>query len=252
MYPIIFSYKFINVGSYGVSLGIGFYLGFLLFERELRMRGKDPELAYKLLLAAIPCGIIGSKIFHILEHLEDFYADPVGMLFSGAGLSVIGGFLFAMLVIGIILKILKEDFLEIGDMVTPTLALGYCFGRFGCHASGDGCYGLETDSFMGIAYPNGIVPISTNVYPTPLFEVFFSFIVFGLMLNLRKYEFKKGTLFFIYLILYSLPRLLVEFIRRNPKMILSFSQAQVVSIGMIIAGIIGLVYIYKFKKTAIT
>jgi prolipoprotein diacylglyceryltransferase len=63
MYPILFQYKFISIGGYGVMLGIGFYLAFLLFERELKLRDMDPELAYRILLAAIPGGIVGSSFF---------------------------------------------------------------------------------------------------------------------------------------------------------------------------------------------
>ena len=77
-------------------LGIGFYLAFLLLERELKLRGKDPDLAYKILLAAIPAGIVGSKLFHILEHVDEFLAAPKEMILSGAGLSAYGGFILAI------------------------------------------------------------------------------------------------------------------------------------------------------------
>ncbi len=239
MYPILFQYKILSIGGYGVMLGLGFYFGFLLAEREFILRGKNPDLAYKILLAAIPCGIIGSKLFHILEHLSEFKADPKGMLFSGAGLSAYGGILLSLVVCYIIVKLHKEDFLELGDIAAPALMLGYVFGRFGCHVAGDGCYGIPTFSFLGTAYPNGIVPSTIPVFPTPLFEVFFAVAATGFLLILRKHELRKGTLFFTYLLLTGLPRFFVEFIRTNPKMMLGFSQAQIVSIGMIIVAIAG-------------
>lgn len=253
MFPIIFQYKFIQIGGYGVMLGIGFYLSFLLFERELKLRGMNPELAYRILLAAIPAGIVGSKIFHILEHLNEFMANPFDMIFSGAGLSAYGGFIMAFILSYIIIKKSGENMMSVYDAVSPALALGYCFGRFGCHVAGDGCYGDVCSSTIicsitGTAYPNGIVPSSSIVYPTPLFEVFFSFIVLGLLLQLRKKELPVGVIFFVYLILNGLPRFLVEFIRTNPKMLLGLSQAQLVGIGFMIWGIIGLIRIYKKQK----
>ncbi len=248
MYPILFQYKFISIGGYGLMLGLGFYLSYLLLERELKLRDMNPDLAYKILLAAIPGGIVGSKLFHILEHLDEFTADPVGMLFSGAGLSVYGGFILSLILAWVIVKKSDVPFLKVADIASPSMALGYCFGRFGCHVAGDGCYGIETTSFWGTAYPNGIVPTTMTVYPTPLFEVFFSFLVFILLLQLRKREMPAGRLFFLYLLLNGLPRFIVEFIRLNPRGLLGMTQAQFVGILMIAAGIAG--WYYSGRKTA--
>jgi phosphatidylglycerol:prolipoprotein diacylglycerol transferase len=249
MYPIIYQYKFITIGGYGVMLGIGFYLAFLLFERELKLRNIDPDLAYKILLIAIPAGIVGSKIFHILEHLDEFSANPMDMIFSGAGLSAYGGFLLAFLLSWLLIKKYKLNLYEIADAVSPSLALGYCFGRTGCHVAGDGCYGLETASFLGTSYPNGIVPTTAPVLPTPLFEVFASFVIVGILLQLRKRDWPHGKLFFLYLILNGLPRFLVEFIRRNPKGLFNLTQAQWIGMLLVIAGCIG--WFYKSRRTAV-
>jgi phosphatidylglycerol:prolipoprotein diacylglycerol transferase len=242
MYPILFQYKFISIGGYGVMLGLGFYLAFLLFERELKLRGMDPELAYRILLAGIPGGIVGSKVFHILEHLDEFSADPAGVLFSGAGLSAYGGFILSFLLAWFVVHKSGERFLKAADVASPPMALGYCFGRFGCHVAGDGCYGAATSAFWATAYPNGIVPMSAAVHPTPLFEVFFSVIVLGLLLHLRKREMPEGRLFFLYLALNGLPRFFVEFIRLNPKMVLGMTQAQVIGLLFVAAGVAGWVY----------
>lgn len=256
MYPILLQFKVpiidkvLSIGGYGLMLGIGFYLGFLFTEREYKLRGINPDLAYKILLAAIPAGIIGSKIFHILEHWSEFMASPSDMIFSGAGLSAYGGYIFAFTCGVIILKINKENVMEVADATAPAMAFGYCFGRFGCHVAGDGCYGLETASFLGTAYPNGIVPNTSLVHATPLYEVMFSFFVVGLLMKLRKKDLPVGQIFFLYLILNGFPRLMVEFIRRNPGWIGSLTQAQVVGILLMITGAIGLYYTNKKAKTA--
>ena len=250
MFPILFQYKIITIGGYGIMLGLGFYLSFLLLEREFKLKNMDPELAYKVLLTAIPGGIIGSKIFHILEHLDEFALDPLGMLFSGSGLSAFGGYIFSFLLAIFVIKKSKASILSVFDTAAPSMALGYCFGRFGCHVAGDGCYGLDTSTFWGTPYPNGIVPASMPVFPTPLFEVFFSFIVVGLLLNLRKKELAEGKMFSAFLILSGLPRFLVEFIRLNPKIAFGFSQAQIVGIIFIACGIAGWFYFDKRKVTA--
>ncbi len=250
MFPILYQYKFLSIGGYGVMLGLGFYLAFLLFERELKIREINPELAYKILLVAIPTGIIGSKLFHILEHMDDFLRYPMEMIFSGAGLSAYGGFIFAFIGCAYVIWKSKEDILTVCDAVSPSLALGYCFGRFGCHIAGDGCYGIAVRpyhlfNFTATTYPNGIVPISTPVFPTPLFEVFFSFFALGLLLQMRRKDWSKGTLFFTYLLLNAIPRFLVEFIRLNPVSAIGLTQAQFIAILFAATGIIGLVLVHK-------
>ncbi len=229
-------------------LGLGFYLSFLLLEREFKLRDIDPELAYKILLLAIPCGIVGSKIFHILEHIDQFLIDPVNMIFSGSGLSALGGYVMALLLGIILIKKNNENLLNVFDASSPSMALGYCFGRFGCHVAGDGCYGVNSLSSISVSYPNGIVPTSTPVYPTPFFEVFVSFITVGILLKLRKKDLPTGFIFFTFLIISGLSRFMVEFFRRNPKMIFSLTQAQVIGISFILIGIIG--YFYASKKQA--
>ncbi len=241
MYPILFNYKFITIGGYGLMLGIGFYGAFLLMERELGLMGKNPELAYKILLGAIPSGIIGSKLFHILEHIDQFLSNPRDMIFSGAGLSAYGGFVMAFIVSFFIIKLSKENIMEIYDAAAIPMAFGYSLGRFGCHVAGDGDYGLVTTTFFKTAYPNGIVPTTVEVFPTPLFEVFFSFLVLAFLLNLRKRHLASGQLFFTYLILNGIPRFLVEFIRLNPEAAFNLTQAQIVSIFFVITGIIGII-----------
>jgi phosphatidylglycerol---prolipoprotein diacylglyceryl transferase len=248
MFPILFQYKIITIGGYGIMLGLGFYLSFLLLEREFKLKNIDPELAYKILLVAIPGGIVGSKIFHILEHLDEFVIDPFGMLFSGSGLSAYGGYILSFALAIFVVKKSKTTLLNVFDTASPSMALGYCFGRFGCHVAGDGCFGIETSGFWGTPYPNGIVPSTATVFPTPLFEVFFSFIVVGILLNLRKKELNEGRMFSTFLFLSGLPRFLVEFIRRNPKIAFGLSQAQFIGIIFMICGIAGWIYFKKRNK----
>jgi phosphatidylglycerol:prolipoprotein diacylglycerol transferase len=251
MYPIIFSYKFITIGGYGIMLGLGFYLAFLLLERELKLDGKDPELAYKILLTAIPAGIVGAKIFHILEHLKDFERDPFGMIFSGAGLSAFGGFAVALLACIILIKYNKENFLRIFDLTAAPMAVGYAVGRLGCHVSGDGCYGIETNSIFATSYPNGIIPMTPYVFPTPLFESLFAFLLVVFFLQLRKRTNPDGWIFFIYLILTGVARFSIEFIRTNPVIAFGMTQSQLISILFIITGAAGLIFLFGYnKKTA--
>ncbi|PKL37641.1 MAG: hypothetical protein CVV44_14960 [Spirochaetae bacterium HGW-Spirochaetae-1] len=247
MYPIIFKYKFLTVGGYGIMLGLGFYIAFLLLEREFKLRKMDPELAYKILLTVIPSAIVGAKIFHIFENLDQFFQDPAGMIFSGAGLSVYGGYIVAILASIVVIIKNKENVLNVLDIASAPMALGYAIGRIGCHVSGDGCYGITTTSFLATAYPNGIVPSTAAVIPAPLFESLVSFIILIVLLQLRKRELPFGLIFFTYLIMNGMARFSVEFFRLNPKAAFSMTQAQIIAIFFCITGIIG-IYLVRTRS----
>ena len=242
------SYKSISIGGYGVMLSLAFYLAFVLLERELKLRDKDPDLAYKILLVVIPSAIIGAKIFYIIEKFSDFLKDPMGIIFSGAGLTVYGGFIVAISASIIVIKVNKENILEILDIASPSMALGYAIGRLGCHVSGDGCYGLKSTSFLSMAYPNGYYPTSMEVLPTPLFESLVSFLIFAALMHLRKRDIKIGILFFIYFIFNGIARFGVEFIRLNEKVIGFLTQAQIIAILFVITGALGIFLIQKYQK----
>jgi phosphatidylglycerol:prolipoprotein diacylglycerol transferase len=245
MYPTFFSYKFITIGSFGLLLGAAFFIAFLLLEREFKLKNIDPELAYKILITIIPSAIVGAKIFHVIENFSEFLTDPFGILFSGAGLSVYGGFVLSFFTAAILIKKNNENPFRILDIASPAMALGYAIGRLGCHASGDGCYGIHTESCLGVAYPNGIVPTSINVFPTPLFESFASLIFFFILMRLRKTNPKTGLIFFIYLIMNGCTRFAIEFIRVNPVTSIGLTQAQIIAICFVLCGSIGIYYVTK-------
>lgn len=250
MYPIIFQYKSLTIGGYGIMLGLAFYLAFLLAEREFKFNGINPELAYKLLIAAIPTAIIGAKLFHIIDYFDEFLQSPMSMLFSGSGLTVYGGYIAAILVCILIIKKNKQNVLRILDLAAPALALGYAIGRIGCHVAGDGCYGIATDSFLGVAYPNGLSPTTAPVYPTPLFESFISFIICAALLRIRKHDVPDGFLFFLYIMLNGASRFCIEFIRINPKAALGLSQAQIIALLFFLTGSMGIFLVMRRYKKA--
>jgi len=249
MYPIIFQYKALTIGGYGIMLGLAFYTAFLLAEREFKLKGLNPELAYKLLLAIIPSAIIGAKLFHIIDYFDEFLQDPFGMLISGSGLTVYGGYIAAILTSAFVIKKNKQSIPQVCDIAAAPVALGYAIGRLGCHVAGDGCYGIHAaSSFLGFSYPNGLSPSSEAVYPTPLFESLISFIIFAVLMRLRKRDIPHGLLFSLYILLNGTARFFVEFIRVNPKATLGFTQAQVIAIFFFLTGALGIFLAMRTRK----
>ena len=124
------------------------------------------------------------------------------------------------------------------DLAAPAAAIGYGIGRIGCFLSGDGCYGIPTNLPWGMSFPNGIEPTFVRVHPTPLYELAAGLLI-GWWLWWRGGK-PRGTGAIVgeYLLLSGIARFLVEFIRRNPKVLWGLSNAQLASAASIVAGIV--------------
>ncbi len=126
------------------------------------------------------------------------------------------------------------------DLASPAAAVGYGIGRIGCFLSGDGCYGIETKLPWGMSFPHGIEPTPpfVRVHPTPLYELVAGLAI-GTWLWVRGGKHRPvGSILGEYLILSGAARFLVEFIRRNPKILWGLSHAQLASAGSVVVGIV--------------
>ena len=100
MYPVIYDFGNINlfgfsfnpvINSYGFMLMTAFYLCYFFLSKELKRLGYNSNLAGDIVFAAAVGGIVGSKIYYLIENFDRVIADPTGMIFSGAGLVFLGG-----------------------------------------------------------------------------------------------------------------------------------------------------------------
>ncbi len=265
MLPELFKIGPFTVYSYGLMLGIAFIIGSYFITKEFERRKLPSNLGTEITLIAIIFGIIGSKVLHLIENWGDFIRDPLGMAFSPGGLTFFGGLILATIAIWIYVRMKKVGFLTTADAVSPSLALAYGIGRIGCHLAGDGDYGIPTTlpwgtnyengtvppsamfrgSEYAAQYPNGILPDNTPLHPTPVYEFIAMVLIFLLLWRMRKKNWVPGRLFMLYLIFAGVERLLVEFIRLNPRLLFGLSEAQLISIGLIIIGSAGFMLLNK-------
>ena len=226
-----------------------------------------------IILAAVT-GIIGSRVFSILENLDSFIDDPIGQIFSGSGLTVYGGLIFGTFAVAWYLRRLGVSIFHGADSIAPALMMGYATGRMGCQFSGDGDWGIVNEAAKpswfifpdwawAYEYPHNVLnegvrlvncignhcnKLSPPVYPTPIYEIAFCLIAFAFMWSIRKKIKMPGTAFCIFLVLTGIERFFVEFIRINPTYDfggVDLSQAQFIAVGMIIAGLGGYYYLRK-------
>lgn len=240
-----------------------------------KMANVSPSVyIWTLMGIAAVAGIVGSKLFHIIDFWEEFTADPAGMLFNGSGLTFYGGLILAAVLVAWYANKKGIWVPRLADATAPGLLVGYGIGRIGCYLAGDGDWGLCSDlankpswvpgwlyseSFpRAFVYGGGIQdPVTYNavqrgiecslpagtadgVLPTMLYEFALCVVFGGVLWVLRKHPFKAGWLFSLFLVIQGLERFLIEFLRTNREWAFGLSQSQWISIGLITAGAIGL------------
>ena len=158
-------------------------VAYFVLRADLARRGiADAKSGEAETLVASPClaGFIGAKLYHLLESPAEFFADPWHLLFSPYGFAWFGGLLagfatFAFVAWRLVKRNAAEgksiSFLTILDAGSPAAAIGYGIGRIGCFLSGDGDYGIPTSLPWGMSFPNGLVPTTARVHPTPIYEL---------------------------------------------------------------------------------
>jgi len=212
-------------------------------------------------ILAVVMGIVGSKIFHILENFGDFLVDPGGMLFSSGGLTFYGGLILAGASIAWYVNKKGVHVGAFADAVAPGLMLAYGIGRIGCHLSGDGDWGIASNLaakpdwlptwLWAETYPNNILNVvlpEPGVYPTPLYELTACVILCALLLLLRKHGFLNGWLFSVYLVTNGVERFFIEKIRVNNTFEVfgkTVTQAEVIALALILIGAIGIILTSK-------
>lgn len=239
MIPILFKIGPFTVGSYGVMLAIAFLTTGWLLSREFRRKGFLPDWAYTVVIAAAIGGIVGARIYFIIEHFGDFLQNPLGMIFTGGGLTWYGGFIGGIVAVIWVVYKLPAKSMVILDLIAPLLLLGYGIGRIGCFLAGDGDYGPPTNLPWGMRFPHGLVPTDVPVHPTPLYEALMAWIFFAILWKVRKKVHPPGLMISGMLILYGIERFIAEFWRLTPKILWGWmSMAQILSIVAILSGLI--------------
>ena len=236
------------------------------------------EIVGNITMLAAAAGLLGAKIFHNLENMDAFLADPIGQLLSFSGLTFYGGLICGATVVIWYGKKHNIHYTHIADATAPGLMLAYGVGRMGCHFSGDGDWGINNlapkpewmsflpDWMWAYDYPNNVInagiPIEGcvgnfcnhlpfPVFPTAFYEVVMGLTLFAFLWSIRKRITIPGMLFGVYLIVNGLERFFIEKIRINTTYNIfgnEITQAEIISSLLIITGLGIVVYLKRLKK----
>ena len=247
---------------------------------EVKLEVLPQHMAGNITIVAAIFGILGAKLFHLLENpkeLVDFFTSFSADNFL-SGLTIYGGLIIGGAAVLIYMKRNGIQPLKGADANVPGLWLSYGIGRMGCHFSGDGDWGIVNSSpkpsflpdwLWSYSYPNNVlhsgVPIPEDVgiyihqdygryldpgvYPTPLYEIIFSFVIFAILWKVRKRFTIPGVFFCVYLMTNGLERFWIEKIRVNTKLFgMDITQAEIISVMLFFLGLFGIFYLRKKHK----
>jgi phosphatidylglycerol:prolipoprotein diacylglycerol transferase len=225
----------LDLKTFGICFAVAFLASGVLVGQRFRELGKPVDWSYEMVFAALIGGLVGSRLDYMLQNWDKVSGDLVGNLFSGSGLVWFGGAVGGAL--GVVLWARWRGFLgwQLFDAAAAPLAIGYAIGRVGCQLSGDGDYGIHSTLPWAMSYPDGTVPTTDTVHPTPVYETLAMGLTAVLLWRLRD-RLPLGVLFGLYLVISGLARFLVEFIRRNEEVVAGLTQPQLISLALMVLG----------------
>jgi len=230
----------LEVKTFGLFFALNFVAWGALVAVRLRELGRPPDWAWEMVFVALVGGFVGARLYWVAQNWDEASSQGVlDSLVSGSGLIWYGGLLGGAL--AMVVWAWRRGFLglQLVDIAGFGLPIGYAIGRIGCQVSGDGDYGKPSDLPWAMAYPDGTVPTTDEVHPTPLYETMLMGTLGFVLWQLRD-AVRPGGLFALYLVLGGLERFFIEFLRRNEDVALGLTAAQLESLLLVVAGAVWL------------
>jgi len=240
MYPEICTIGPFTVYSYGLMLALAFMASIALARIQAKRENISQDLIFNFSFLIFVSGIIGARIFYIIENAGYYIKRPIDIIMlQQGGLSWFGGLTFSIVCGIIYLKKKRVLVYKIFDLIAPFLALAQSIGRVGCLLNGC-CFGRV--SKFGIYFPvHNAVIIPTQIYSSLALVLIFIILRF-----LQDKPHREGKIFFAYLLLYSLKRFFIEFWRAdNPSVLFGLTLFQALSIIIFCLSLVKLVLIKR-------
>ncbi len=227
-------------------VALGFLTSLFFVHRQALKKGIKSDLILNLSFYLLLAGIAGARLIYVITDYSYFAARPLEIfMIQAGGLSVHGAFLGGAIAAYFFTRHHKISFMGIADIIAPTLLIGQAIGRVGCFLAGH-CQGKVTDFFIKVKFPmlNGFR------HPVHLYEAGLNVIAFALFLTFRNKFKKEGSMFYTIIIVFSLTRLLTDFIREYEKFAFGFSYSQVASVFVVLGFLISTVISARRKIEA--
>ena len=226
MFPVLFHFRSVTLYTYGFFVALAVLISYFLARSRAKTLGLDPSVAADFTFYLFAVGVIGARLFYVIQHHEDYSGNWWGALsIREGGLVWYGGFIVAAIV-GLSTAVWKRwPMLTWCDWLAPLLPLAHGIGRLGCFFNGC-CYGRVTRSGLGVIFPGEDVPR----FPSQLFEALGLFMISGFLFLLTGKKRREGELFIAYLMSYSVFRFFMEFLRGDQNVLWRLTPPQWTSV----------------------
>lgn len=256
--PLLIEWGPLAVRWYGLLIASAVLLGANLAQALAVKRQVNPELLGDLVLWLVVAAVPSARLYYVLFQWQDYAPHPEKIIAIWEGGIAIHGAMLGGIIAALVFAKLKQiAFWQLADLVAPPLILGQAIGRWGNFFNSE-AFGRPTDLPWKLMIPPGRRPIGFEdvayYHPTFLYESLWNLAVFGLLMTLfwrdlkGQPALKTGTLFLTYLVAYSAGRVWIEGLRTDSLMLGSWRIAQLVSLGGIAAGAIGLIWLYIWRR----
>ena len=243
MFLMSFSIGFFTINWYGLVISLSILVSYLFARFYAKYFGLKKETVDDLALILVPIGIIGARIYHVLDRWQYYshYPLEVFAIWQG-GIGIWGALIFGFLACTLYLRARKIAIFPVLDLLVIATVLGQALGRFGNFLNHE-AFGPPTNLPTKIYIPPEFRPSGFSGYsffhPTFFYEAFWDFLVFVLLLfAARKFRKRAGVVFALYLVLYGVGRFFVEFLRIDTWAIGGVKVAQILSSFSVLAGIV--------------
>lgn len=220
---------------YGLFFMLAIVAGVWLGLREAKRKGLPMEQIESLAIWVIVGGMIGARLFHVIDRWDLYAADPLSVLdVWNGGLAVYGGFAGGLITgLGYALR-QRLPAWRLADAAAPGMILGQAVGRLACIPNGD-AFGRPTDLPWAFIYtnPHSMVPrdlLNVPTQPYALYELLFDLLILGVVWRLRKVFKSDGALFLTAMILYALGRFFLTYVRLEKIWFWGLQEAQVIAL----------------------
>jgi phosphatidylglycerol:prolipoprotein diacylglycerol transferase len=254
--PIIIHLGSFELGWYGVAIALAVAAAVIIGARRARKKGISPDEIYYLAPWVLLGGIIGARLFHVVDNFGYYMANPLQIVQIQLGGLAIWGALFGGALAGFIFTRVRHISLSrLLDALVPALLIAQIIGRFGCIVNGD--------AYGGIAYlpwafiytnPSALIPVNllgVPTHPYPVYEIVWNVISLSVILRLERHLKRDGLVFLSYLSLYSIGRFALTFVRQEKVWFWGLQEAQVISVVVLVVSVALIFFLWKRTRNEV-
>lgn len=239
---------------YGLLVTMGTLAGAFVADREARRRDQNPDHVWNALIFAMIFGLIGARLYHVISspadsttNLQYYLANPVEIIafWNGGlrGLGIFGAILGGTFGLWVYTRWKRLSFLEWADICVLGVPLGQAIGRWGNYFNQE-LYGRPTDLPWGVPIAReyrsvafAAEPVDARFHPSFLYESLWSLLTFFVLMYIAHHwteKLRTGDLVLLYLVLYPVGRILVEFQRPDAWVAMGVPVAQIISLSLVV------------------